>query len=200
MNIHLISAALPPALDGIGDYSARIAVELAKTASVTVLTGQANPEAIPGVVVETVFSAAQPRSVWNIARRIEAEPPDWVLLQYNPFSYGRWGLNLHLPLVIRQIKRRCPGVRIAVMAHEKFVPFWDCWQFMIMTLWQRPQFALLAFDADVLLFSTEAWAEAFHAKYPRKPVLHLPVGQTFRVCRCHARRLAPGWASGTKHS
>lgn len=176
MKIHLIAAALPPALDGIGDYTARIAAELAHSATVTVLTAQADPEPIPGVVVETVFAADHPRSVWNIARCIEADPPDWVLLQYNPFSFGRWGRNLHLPLVLRRIKRLCPGVRIAVMVHETFVPFGVNWKFRVMTLWQRPQFALISRTADVLFFSVEAWAKTFEKKFPGKPVIHLPVG------------------------
>ncbi len=176
MKIHLVAAALPPELDGIGDYSARIAAELAKTASVKVLTTQANPAAIPGVTVETVFSAADPRSVWNLARQIAADPPDWVLLQYNPFSYGKWGLNLHLPLVMRQIKRRCPGTKIALMVHETFVPFGVNWKFRVMTLWQRPQFAVLSRTADALFFSVDAWAQTFRAKFPGKPVVHLPVG------------------------
>ena len=176
MRVDIIAAALPPQLDGIGDYTARFAVELAHSAAVTVLTAQANPAPILGVKTETVFSADDPRSVWNITRRMKADPPDWALLQYNPFSYGRWGMNLHLPLVLRQIKRRCPGVRIAVMVHETFVPFGVNWQFRVMSLWQRPQFGVISRTADVLFFSIDPWAKTFAKKFPGKPVIHLPVG------------------------
>ena len=93
MRIHIIAAALPPQLDGIGDYTANLAAELAHSATVTVLTGAPTPDLIPGVQVETAFSADNPRSVWNLVSRVAADPPDWVLLQYNPFSYGRWGLT-----------------------------------------------------------------------------------------------------------
>ena len=44
----MIAAALPPQLDGIGDYSARVAAELAHSAEVTVLTGAPDPDPIPG--------------------------------------------------------------------------------------------------------------------------------------------------------
>ena len=168
LKIHLVAAALPPALDGIGDYSARLAAELAQIASVKVLTAQPDPAAIPGVTVETVFSVQNPRSVWNLARQIEADPPDWVLLQYNPFSYGKWGLNLPLPLAMRRIKRRCPATKIAVMVHETFVPFGVNWKFRVMTLWQRPQFAVLSRTADVLFFSVDAWAQTFWEEVSRQ--------------------------------
>ena len=50
MKIHIIAAALPPQLDGIGDYSALLAAELARCVEVTLLSG-AGPDAtcIPGV-------------------------------------------------------------------------------------------------------------------------------------------------------
>ena len=103
-----------------------------------------------------------------------------MLLQYNPFSFGRWGRNLHLPLVLRHIKRRRPSVRVAVMVHETFVPFGVNWKFRVMSLWQRPQFAVIARTADVLFFSIDAWAKTFGRKFPGKPVLHLPVGSNIR--------------------
>ena len=190
MKIHIIAAALPPRLDGIGDYTALLAAELAHSATVTVLTAQTDPDPIPGVMVETVFAANEPRSVWNIARAVAADPPDWVLLQYNPFSYGKWGCNLHLPLMLALLKKRLPGVRIAVMAHETFVPLGVSRQFMVMTLWQRPQFAVLSRTADALFFSIEAWAKPYAAKFPGKPVVHLPVGSNIPrvpITRAEAR-------------
>ena len=175
MKIHIIAAALPPLLDGIGDYTANLAAELAHSATVTVLTGAPAPDSIPGVQVETAFAADDPRSVWNLVDRVAADPPDWVLLQYNPFSYGRWGLNLHLPRVMQGIKRRCPGTRFALMVHESFVPV-TSWQFGVMATWQRWQFWQLGQCADLLFFSMEGWANKFRAQFPQAPSVHLPVG------------------------
>jgi len=106
---------------------------------------------------------------------IETDTPDWLLLQYNPFSYGRWGLNLDLPLVIRDIKRRQPFIRIALMGHEPFVPISN-WRSAIMTTWQRWQLWMLGRSADVVFFSIQPWARKFQTWWPNKPVLHLPVG------------------------
>ena len=189
MKIHIITAALPPLLDGIGDYTANLAAELACSTTVTVLTGAPAAAPIPGVQVVTAFSADDPRSVWNLVDRIAADPPDWVLLQYNPFSYGRWGLNLHLPRVMRQIKRDLPGTRFALMVHEPFVPI-NNWKNAAMTTWQRWQLWSLGRTADVVFFSIEPWARKFTPWFPARPVLHLPVGSNIPlvpIARAEAR-------------
>lgn len=175
LQIFIISAALPPQLDGIGDHTAHLAAELAKSATVTVLTGATAPDPIPGVRVDTAFSADDPRSVWNLVGRVMEDKPDWVLLQFNQFSFGKWGLNPYLPLAMRQIKRRCPQTRFAWMAHEDFVPVIS-WKFAVMTTWQRWQFWMLGRTADVIFFSIDPWVDRYRRWFPGKPVVHLPVG------------------------
>lgn len=175
MKLHIIAAALPPQLDGIGDYTANLAAELARSAIVTVLTGAQTPDPIPGVRIETVFSADEPRTVWNLVSRVTADKPDWVLLQFNQFSFGKWGLNPYLPLAMRQIKRRCPQTRFAWMAHEDFVPVIS-WKFAVMTTWQRWQFWMLGRTADVIFFSIDPWVHQYRRWFPGTPIVHLPVG------------------------
>ncbi len=175
LKIHIIAAALPPQLDGIGDYTACLAAELARSATVTVLTGAPAPTPIPGARIETAFSAEDPASVRQIPERVRADRPDWVLLQYNPFSYGRWGLNLHLPEVLRRLRRDTPGTKLAVMVHEPFVPIITP-QFAVMATWQRWQLWRLGTVADLVLFSIDPWARRFQTWFPGKPVVHLPVG------------------------
>ena len=172
LKIHIIAAALPPQMDGIGDYTALLATELAHSATVTVLTASKTPDAIRRVGIQTVFSVQEPRSVWNLAEHISTDKPDWVLLQYNPFSYGRWGLNLHLPEVIHTIKQK---TKIAVMVHETFTPIFNL-QSAVMNLWQRRQFQRLGDCADVLFYSTECARHLYPSRFPKSRRFHLPVG------------------------
>src|SRR4051812_30187350 len=125
VKIDVIAAALPPQLDGIGDYTALMSAELARggAARVRLLTAQASPDPIPGATIETVFSASDPRSVRALLPAVLADPPDWLLVQYNPFSYGPRGFNPYLAGVLRTLKRQVPGLRIATMTHETHVPF-----------------------------------------------------------------------------
>jgi glycosyltransferase involved in cell wall biosynthesis len=186
VNIALAYPALPPTLDGIGDHTARLAAELSTRAQVSVLTGEEQePTEISGVSIDEgfgvsvheAFSIARPQSVRRLMHAVQKVAPDWLMLQYNPFGYGRWGLNPYLPLAVRSIKRlkRLRRTKIALMVHEPFVPV-ESWKFAIMTTWQRWQLWMLGRSADVVLFSIEPWANRFRSWWPNKPVLHLPVG------------------------
>jgi glycosyltransferase involved in cell wall biosynthesis len=106
---------------------------------------------------------------------------DAVILQYNPFSYGRRGFA---PALIQ----RWAAVRAtarAVMVHEPFVPMID-WRSTLMGAWQRAQLAAVTLLAQRVFISVEGWR-------PRLPVgrragaVHLPVGSTLPDAR--ARRL-----------
>jgi glycosyltransferase involved in cell wall biosynthesis len=176
MRLHIVSPVLPPRLDGIGDYTAKLASELACSDEVTILTERVSDHSpIPCVDVRQCFSASRPTTLTALLDHTRAERPDWLLVQYNPFAYGRWGLNVHLPLVINAIKRRVEETRIAIMFHEVFTPASDV-RFTIMTTWQRAQLFALGRSADALFFSVEQWTNRFRRWFPRTSLTHLPVG------------------------
>ncbi len=178
----MVSAAMPPALDGIGDYSGQLAAELAGgghgVESLTVLTGHASAakaDPIPNVSICGAFDPDRPATVDQLVNTIVTDHPDWVVLQYNPFSFGRRGLNLHLPRAMAMVRQRSPDTRVAVMFHETYVPV-KHWRFAVMTTWQRLQFWQLGRTADVLFFSIQKWADGHRWLFPGKPIHHLPVG------------------------
>ncbi len=178
MKLHIIAPALPPLLDGIGDYTAALAAQLVSQAQcdVTILTGSDfEPAPIPGARIVPTFRYEEPASVAHIRKQVIAGHPDWLLLQYNPFAYGKWGLNLHLPRVLRDVKRECSALRLAVMCHEAFVPVIS-WKFAVMTTWQRTQLWQLGQAADAVFFSIQPWAQRYRSWFPHTPVAHLPVG------------------------
>lgn len=190
MKIDIITPALPPQLNGIGDYTALLAAQLVGEHSVRIITAQgAARDPIPGVTIEQVFSCDNRRSVRGIAETVAAATPDWIVLQYQPFAYGRWGLNLDLPIVMKQIRQRNPGTRVAVMFHEPFVEV-ENWQFAVMTTWQRSQFMMLGNSADIVFFSIDPWARRFKRWFRSTPVVHLPVGSNIPytpIARSEAR-------------
>jgi glycosyltransferase involved in cell wall biosynthesis len=116
--------------------------------------------------------------------RLRSEPRPWVdhgahtvFLQYNPFSYGRWGFapSLIAALWRLRLRRRTPG--IAVMVHEPYVPM-TTGRSVLMGLWQRFQLRLLAGAADWVFCSTERFVEMLVAGHYSRHVRHLPVGST----------------------
>ena len=67
---------------------------------------------------------------------------DAVLVQYNPFSYGRWGFAPWLVALTWALRLRRREPRIALMVHEPYVPM-ITWRSTVMGLWQRAQLRLL---------------------------------------------------------
>jgi glycosyltransferase involved in cell wall biosynthesis len=190
MRIHLIAPRLPPSIDGIGDYTALLARELTSRAIITILTGTDQMiDHIPQVEIRQVFSPDVPRSILNIRDEIQNARPDWVIVQFNQFSYGRWGWNPYLPLVFRSVGSLSPETRVAVMFHEDFVPLINL-KFAIMTTWQRLQFRALGRAADLILFSIDPWTQIYRSWFPGKSILHLPVGSNIprvKISRNEAR-------------
>lgn len=175
MRIDLLFPALPPALDGIGDHTARLAEALAPYAEVRILTAQSDALPIPGVRIEHAFTLASRSGIQSVQEAVAAAPPDVLLVEFNQFSYGRWGLNPYLPWTLAAIKRAFPSVHLAWMAHEDFVPP-TSWKNRIMRRWQRWQFQRLGALADTIFFSIEPWARQYADWFPDTPVFHLPVG------------------------
>ncbi len=177
LSVAIVFPVLPPSLDGIGDHTARLAEALAPHADVRIITARAQREVdpIPGVEVDAAFGMERRREVRELVEAIEENEPDWLLLQFNQFSYGRWGLNPFLPRAIQMIRRRCPRVRIAWFAHEDFVPPTSA-RFMVMRTWQRAQFKALGRASDLVLFTIAPWAERYGSWFPDARVTHLPVG------------------------
>jgi glycosyltransferase involved in cell wall biosynthesis len=190
MTIDHITAALPPALDGIGDYTACLAAQMGKWSHVRVLTGMDKPfDPIPGVELVPCFRPQQRTSSWKLVDAVVDHRPDWVILQFNQFSFGRWGLNPVLPMAMRAVRKRAPKTRLAVMFHEDFVPK-TSWKFRIMRVWQKWQFKALGNAADLVIFSIAPWVQTYGSWFGGRPVIHLPVGSNIPevpISRAEAR-------------
>lgn len=182
MKVSFLFPVLPPTIDGIGDHTARLAQALQNRCSVSILTAADNPDPVPGVNVRSIFSTDVRSSLRSVAADVESERPDWLVLQYNPFSYGTWGWNPYLVFTLRDALRRAPRTKLAMVVHEPFLPM-DSWRWAVMTTWQRWQFWSLGRMADVLFFSTAPWAERFQRWFHRTPVYHLPVGSNISALR-----------------
>lgn len=175
-SLGIVFPVLPPALDGIGDHTAHLARHLAECTTVRVFT--ASPDAAPIAAVDVVqdaFTLPPARGIRALHYAVLNAPPDWLLIQFNQFSYGRWGLNPFLPYTLHRIMQALPDLKVAVLFHEDFVPV-NSWRNAIMSTWQRSQFWALGSMADLVLFSIDPWVDEYRSWFPDTPVRHLPVG------------------------
>lgn len=197
LRLALLCGGFPPQLDGIGDYTWFLSQELARSGhSVQVLTSEpdktlheaagasfnagGSPAGLSaGFSVTRCFDPARPASLRRVGRHFRSEV-DWLVVQYNPFAFGPRGFNPWLLEALDKLRRR---TRLAVMFHETYVPCWP-WKFMVMHLWQWPQFWALTRMADAIFISSERWAGQVRACRPEATCVHLPVGSNLPRCPC----------------
>jgi glycosyltransferase involved in cell wall biosynthesis len=154
MRISLLYRDRGASVDGIRDYTTQLAGALgARGADVSVELLDANR--FPSRLKEA----------------------DAVIVQYNPFSYGRWGVAPWLPAGMHRVKGGDRGPLLALMVHEPYMPLSN-WRAALMGGWQRLQMVALRSAADVTFVSIERWVDAVRRCGPRRSVHHLPVGST----------------------
>ncbi len=181
MNIALISSAYPPDLDGIGDHTYWLAHSLANRSKVQVFTRRGRPlDADNEVKVTPLFNPEDPSSFHLLDDAIgrwqqPTREPQWLVLQYNPFGFGRRGWCPWVPHTLRRIRRHQPHLRVATMFHETMVPAWP-WKFAVMHLWQSRIFRQVCHLSDVAFVSTTRWQPQVFRAHPHLPCHHLPVG------------------------
>jgi glycosyltransferase involved in cell wall biosynthesis len=174
--VAIVASALPPRMDGIGDHSSGLAGALARAFDVTVHTALGfSPEPIPGVNIVQSFDIAPRRAITNLEAAMKQSPADWMILQYNPFCFGKRGINPFLAGTIRRIKRDLPSMKLAVMVHEMWMHT-STLKYAILSMIQRRQFASITSQADITLFSTGPWADQYQLRYPDRTCVHMPVG------------------------
>lgn len=175
-SIDLIVQALPPLHDAIGEYTHCLASELNSTNEVRVLTRcDFSPERIKGVEIIPCFSTAGRDRFSGLSRQLDSTQSDAVVLQYNPFAWGKRGWAPDLIRALSRFKKKRPEVALGIMFHETFMmnPGWRSW---IMRLYQFRQFQQLIDLADLSLFSIENWALEQKRLHPKSRIVHLPVG------------------------
>ncbi|MGZ4418093.1 MAG: glycosyltransferase [Gaiellaceae bacterium] len=100
---------------------------------------------------------------------------DIVVLQYNPFMYGRWGFAPWLPVALGRLRSKSAGVCVALMVHEPYVPMVN-WRWTLMGLWQRCQLAAALWESHLAFVSIDPWARSLRKLPFARPTFHLPVG------------------------
>jgi glycosyltransferase involved in cell wall biosynthesis len=120
--------------------------------------------------------------------RPDARDADVVLVQYNPFSYGKRGFAPWLPPTLRDLRRRTPRPRVCLIVHETYVPA-ENWRWAIMGAWQRRQLKQLLALSDVVFATIETRVRELANLGAPRPVEYLPVGSNLPDMR-HVRTAA----------
>jgi len=142
---HILTGEYPPALGGVGDYTAQLAAALTSAGdSVTVWT--------PGSTLPDRFGH-ESEAVLNSAIR---QQPGIILLQYVPNALGIRGMNLRFCYWLRDRARE--GVDVRVMFHEPYFYFTVAkpWRNVLAAV-QRVMASVLLDASKTTYISTETW-------------------------------------------
>lgn len=104
---------------------------------------------------------------------------DTLVVPYNPFMWGRWGLAPRLVRDIASVRVRRRETEIVLIVHEPYVPFHNG-RSLVMGMWQRLQLVVLLHMADRRFASIEKWAKKLSHVHPTH---HLPSGSNLPDAR-----------------
>ena len=151
----LITPLFPPAQGGLPDHTDHLAQALTAHFDVAVLTSPGADTARAYRVHARVEHWGKASVVMDHVERVAPAGP--LVWEYVPHMYGRGGVNLVVPRVLRELKRR--GRRQLVLAHEIRAPFswWPhrSWYALAHRLMWRGVLAA----ADSIGVSTGGWLE-----------------------------------------
>jgi glycosyltransferase involved in cell wall biosynthesis len=171
--IGLLVAQSTTQADGIRDYTRMLLQTLRRSALEAELFEWAN-----GGTLSAISNGGTP---------VDLEALDALVVQYNPFSFGRWGFAPQLPLFLARLRRRRPRPLVAVMFHETYVDMRNL-RWALMGSWQRSQLLAMQAVADVQFCSIQRWTERLLRTSPGRPVHHLPVASNLPDARSQRGR------------
>ena len=177
MHLCLVASKAFAVREGVGDYSFRLAVELAKEHEVTLVTsrGMSPPGERDGVRILPIVPNWGPQGLRVLVHELVRLRPDVVNLQYEPYLYHRWGINLWLPMAMLVL--RAQGLPIVTTVHEPFVPF-TRWQWWLTGPIQRLSLVFLVCASRKIAVTTWAWIGRLRpwVSWRLKDVVRIPVG------------------------
>ncbi len=178
LSVDLVVQALPPIHDAIGDYAQWFSIHLNNFFNVNVFTSKGFvPTGIGDLRTIQPFELRQTSRgrFAELYRHLVDSPSQVLLLQYNPFAWGRRGWAPDLPRLLKDLKRHKPGLIVTIMFHETFMIF-PGFRYFVMRLYQERQFRKLIESADLAFYSSSKWAEQHQSAGGSCVALTLPVG------------------------
>jgi glycosyltransferase involved in cell wall biosynthesis len=121
------------------------------------------------------WSTADARVEARLYETLQRTGAGELALQYNPFSYGHWGVAPGLLAELISARRRGVLRRLVLVVHEPFVVMPGL-RYSIMGAVQRQQLGALMRLADAVLATTETWLPVLGGVRPGMRVGLLPVG------------------------
>lgn len=180
MKIAILTNQFPPVLDGVGDYAEQLAREFGRHGhTVSVLCRRDRRiEPVIGAGNTVSVSPTVPgwdwRAVRPLRRFLVTYQPDWLLVQYVPNGFQRWGMPLALPVLLWIVRRY--NVKVSLTFHEVAIrpAYWPP-KYAVVAGAQRLIAWALARLSDRIITSIDRYAGQLR-RLTREPISLIPIG------------------------
>lgn len=183
MKVLFVTVNHPPVTCGVGDYTAYLAREAARSGHEPMVLVGRHVGALPGAdgfegvrFVPGLPSTLVLRLI-HVLRLVRRERPHVVSLQYAAHAFGRGGVApdiAALPLLLRWVGR----VRVVTTFHETFYEWAGAPRQRILGLVQRLQVVALMLGSEQVVVTTHAREARLRrwARWTRTTIVHAPTG------------------------
>jgi len=194
---YFIAPHFPPDKGGLSDHSYFLlremhAQEFFKTFDFVLVTGQKNPVVESFIQKKIVMPDWKPRSLFSLWRNIIQDRPEIVFIQYVPYMYGRFGINLFFPFFVALL-RLFTKTRIQILLHELHFPLRLRIKHMILALAHFSMLMpLICFCHDI--FTTTNYYCQLLKRYTlgMRDIIRLPVASNIPIVKQDTSNIVNG--------
>lgn len=176
MKLLLVTNYFPPVVDGVGDYTRQVAAEFSNRGHEVHIICKKDPR-IPssqdGMQIWPIATKWSFANIQEIIKKINELGPAWVMIQYVPYSFNRYGIPFAFPFLLSRINRN--RTKILLTVHEPYIRFrrLPIKTFLVGQL-QRIILRELCRKADKIVTTIDKY-KGFVNKYSAKEVHIIPV-------------------------
>ena len=220
MRISILSPRLPPATCGVGDHACRLAAAFINAGcEVGLIHFEARADLATNLAADlgaesTAVPAPLPGDAvhhWDgssgsLHECVSAQGAQWLWVQLSAYGYSRFGAPIGLGRALARLRRRRPGLRIALYLHETHCqPHQLGFKGPVLHHVQKHAVGRIARMADLAFTSIARYAHQVMADYAvaADRVIRLPIGPNVPTVeldeaqrRCSRADL--GWARGER--
>ncbi|MFZ9660308.1 MAG: glycosyltransferase, partial [Chitinophagaceae bacterium] len=121
MKVAIISNNIPPVIDGVGDFTDLFSLELSKrnTEVFIICKRGINPQLTnSNINVFPVVDQWNKNGFYEALHVLKTQQPNFILFQFVPYSFNRWGIPMGLIGIINSIHGMA---RIGFVFHETYI-------------------------------------------------------------------------------
>jgi glycosyltransferase involved in cell wall biosynthesis len=157
----IITRYYHPTPDGIGHHSGYINQYLIKKGDSV------------QVIYDDGIVALEPKEIGILINKIKRQKSDWVIFQYNGYSYNRFGAPTWLAKLYKNIKKNTSS-KLCLIVHETYIRKEDSYKLKIYRFLQKRALKIATKYADLIITTTNLYQQQLSEMGRNSEVFYTP--------------------------